>query len=170
MLTQDFHKNFFGDATEKYEIDHCEDSLIFIPYGCLVDEFQHRVYENPDMTPAQRNELWASLEKKYRPWLDFADLPFYGRGAGWQRQLHIYQMPFYYIDYCLAQTVAFQFWIASMKDRKDAWQRYLDFTDKGGTCTFEQLVHGAGLKVPYDEGCVSEIGGEISAWLEKMYK
>ena len=170
FLTQDFHKNFFGDATEKYEIDHCEDSLIFIPYGCLVDEFQHRVYENPDMTPAQRNELWAELEKKYRPWLDFADLPFYGRGAGWQRQLHIYQMPFYYIDYCLAQTIAFQFWIASMNDRADAWQRYLAFTDKGGTCTFDQLVHGAGLKVPYDEGCIREIGIAISAWLEKMYK
>ena len=170
FLTQDFHKNFFGDATEKYEIDHCEDSLIFIPYGCLVDEFQHRVYENPELTPQQRNELWASLEKKYRPWLDFADLPFYGRGAGWQRQLHIYQMPFYYIDYCLAQTVAFQFWIASMKDRADAWQRYLAFTDKGGTCTFEQLVHGAGLKVPYDEGCIREIGEAISDWLEEMYK
>ena len=79
-------------------------------------------------------------------------------------------MPFYYIDYCLAQTIAFQFWIASMKDRADAWQRYLAFTDKGGTCTFDDLVHGAGLKVPYDEGCIREIGTAISAWLEKMYK
>jgi oligoendopeptidase F len=79
-------------------------------------------------------------------------------------------MPFYYIDYCLAQTIAFQFWIASMNDRADAWQRYLAFTDKGGTCTFDDLVHGAGLKVPYDEGCIREIGTAISAWLEKMYK
>ena len=66
FLTQDFHHLFFGDATRKYEIGHCEDALFFIPYGCLVDEFQHRVYENPDMPPAQRNELWASLEKKFR--------------------------------------------------------------------------------------------------------
>ena len=167
FLTQDFHQNFFGENTKKYEIDHCEDALIFIPYGCLVDEFQHRVYENPDMTPQQRNETWAELEKKYRPWLDFADLPFYGRGAGWQRQLHIYQMPFYYIDYCLAQTVAFQFWIASLEDRKDAWQRYLACTDKGGTCTFEQLVHGAGLQVPYEDGCIRRIGEKISLWLEQ---
>ena len=167
FLTQDFHHLFFGDANRKYEIGHCEDALFFIPYGCLVDEFQHRVYENPDMTPAQRNELWAELEKKFRPWLDFGDLPFYGRGAGWQRQLHIYQMPFYYIDYCLAQTVAFQFWIASMADRADAWQRYLAFTDKGGTCTFEELVHGAGLKVPYDDGCIKEIGTAIGKWIEE---
>ena len=167
FLTQDFHKNFFGPQTKKYELYHCEDSLIFIPYGCMVDEFQHRMYENPDLTPAQRNEVWADLEKKYRPWLDFADLPFYGRGAGWQRQLHIYQMPFYYIDYCMAQTVAFQFWMASLENREDAWKRYLSFVDKGGSCTFEQLVHGAGLKVPYEEGCIKEIGEKISKWIEE---
>lgn len=166
FLTQDFHKNFFGDATRKYEIGHCLDSLFFIPYGCLVDEFQHGVYEKPEMTPQERNELWASLEKKYRPWLDFEQLPFYGRGAGWQRQLHIYQRPFYYIDYCMAQTVAFQFWIASLKDRKDAWSRYLAFVDKGGTCTFEQLVCGAGLKLPYEDGCLAEMGREIESWVE----
>ena len=169
FLTQDFHRNFFGEATDKYELGHCEDALVFLPYGCLVDEFQHRVYEDPDMTPQQRNELWAALEKKYRPWVDFGDLPFYGRGAGWQRQLHIYQIPLYYIDYCLAQTVAFQFWIASMKDRTDAWQRYLAFTDLGGTRTFEQLVRGAGLQVPYEAGCLSAISSELGSWLEKMY-
>lgn len=167
FLTQDYHKNFFGEDTRKYEIAHCEDALMFLPYGCLVDEFQHRVYEEPEMTPARRNELWLELEKKYRPWMDFEDLPFYSRGAGWQRQLHIFQVPLYYIDYCMAQTVAFQFWIASMEDREDAWKRYLAFTDKGGTCTFEQLVHGAGLKVPYEEGCIAQVCGAIRCWLEE---
>ena len=167
FLTQDYHKYFFGDQTAKYEVGHCEDSLCFIPYGCLVDEFQHRVYENPDMTPQQRNELWASLEKKYRPWINFEGIPFYGRGAGWQRQLHIYQMPFYYIDYCLAQSVAFQFWMASLADRGDAWKRYLAFADKGGTCTFEELVESAGLQVPYEEGCLATLGQGIAKWLEE---
>ncbi len=167
FLTQDYHKNFFGPATRKYEIGHCEDSLIFIPYGCMVDEFQHRVYENPELTPAERNELWRKLEKKYRPWIDFDNLPFYGRGAGWQRQLHIYLYPLYYIDYCMAQTVAFQFWIASMKDRDDAWRRYLAFVDRGGTCTFEELVHSAGLKVPYEPGCIKEIGEAIRRWIQE---
>jgi oligoendopeptidase F len=167
FLTQDFHHLFFGDATRKYEIGHCEDALFFLPYGCLVDEFQHRVYENPDMTPAQRNELWAELEKKFRPWLDFGDLPFYGRGAGWQRQLHIYLMPFYYIDYCMAQTVALQFWIASMENREDAWNRYLAFTDLGGSRSFEELVRSAGLEVPYEDGCVGRIGLSAAQWLTK---
>lgn len=167
FLTEEFHKNFFGNAVDKYEIGHCEDALFFLPYGCLVDEFQHRVYEQPEMTPAERNALWASLEKKFRPWLDFAELPFYGRGAGWQRQLHIYQMPFYYIDYCMAQTVAFQFWLAAMNDPADAWQRYLTFVDKGGTATFEELVRSAGLLLPYDEGCLEQICRRIGSWVEE---
>jgi len=161
-----WYKEFFGPLTRKYEISHCESALIFLPYGCMVDEFQHRVYENPDMTPAQRNETWLELEKKYRPWMDFEDLPFYGRGAGWQRQLHIYLYPFYYIDYCMAQTVAFQFWLASRKDREDAWARYLRFVDAGGTKTFEDLVAAAGLKLPYAPGCIREIGEAISGWID----
>ena len=165
FLTASWHEKFFGPLTRKYEIGHCEDALIFIPYGCMVDEFQHRVYENPDLTPAQRNALWLELEKKYRPWIDFEDLPFYSRGAGWQRQLHIYLYPLYYIDYCMAQTIAFQFWMASMKDRADAWKRYLRFADAGGTKTFEGLVAEAGLKVPYAPGCIREIGEAISGWI-----
>ena len=93
FLTAPWHHLFFGKQTDKYELGHCEDALVFIPYGCMVDEFQHKVYENPGMTPEQRNELWLSLEKKYRPWIDFDNLPFYSRGGGWQRQLHIYEVP-----------------------------------------------------------------------------
>lgn len=167
FLTAPWHEKFFGDRTRKYEIGHCEDALIFIPYGCMVDEFQHLIYENPHWTPAQRNEKWLELERKYRPWIDFADLPFYGRGAGWQRQLHIYLYPLYYIDYCMAQTVAFQFWIASMANREDAWARYLRFADAGGTKTFEELVAAAGLKLPYAPGCIREIGQAISRWISE---
>jgi len=167
FLTAPWHGKFFGNMTRKYEIGHCESSLIFIPYGCMVDEFQHLMYENPNFTPAQRNETWLELEKKYRPWIDFDNLPFYGRGAGWQRQHHIYRRPFYYIDYCMAQTVALQFWTASLRDYKDAWSRYLTFVDAAGTKTFEQLVHDAGLKLPYDPGCIKAVGGEISQWLDR---
>ena len=131
-----------------------------------LDEFQHRMYENPELTPAQRNAVWLELEGKYRPWIDFEDLPFYSRGAGWQRQLHIYLYPFYYIDYCMAQTVAFQFWLASMADREDAWARYLRFVDAGGTATFRDLVASAGLRLPYAPGAIREIGEAISGWIE----
>ena len=166
FLTAPYHHLFFGDATRKYELAHCEESLTFIPYGCMVDEFQHVMYENPTLTPEQRNGVWMDLEKKYRPWTDFGDLPFYSRGALWQRQTHIFGSPFYYIDYCMAQTVAFQFWMASLADREDAWKRYLALVDKGGTQTFEDLVRGAGLKVPYEPGCMKEISESVGAWLD----
>ena len=167
FLTAPWHHLFFGKQTDKYELGHCEDALVFIPYGCMVDEFQHKVYENPEMTPEQRNELWLSLEKKYRPWIDFDNLPFYSRGGGWQRQLHIYEVPLYYIDYCMAQTVAFQFWNLSRENYAEAWKRYMTFVDKAGTATFAELVESAGLKVPYHAGCIKEIGESISRWLEK---
>lgn len=167
FLTAPWHELFFKDRTRKYEIGHCEEALIFIPYGCMVDEFQHIMYENPDLTPAQRNEKWLELEAKYRPWIDFDGLPFYSRGAGWQRQLHIYECPLYYIDYCMAQTVAFQFWIASMAGRDDAWNRYLRFLDAGGTKTFQELVETAGLKVPYAPGAIREIGQAVSRWIDE---
>ncbi|MBD5155430.1 MAG: M3 family oligoendopeptidase [Oscillibacter sp.] len=166
FLTAPWHELFFGPVTRKYEIGHCESSLIFIPYGCMVDEFQHRMYENPELTPAQRNEVWLELEKKYRPWIDFDNLPFYSRGAGWQQQLHIYMYPFYYIDYCMAQTMAFQFWLTSLENREEAWKKYLAFVDQGGTRTFEELVEGAEMKLPYAPGCIKEIGEKISKWID----
>lgn len=167
FLTQDFHKNFFGDATAKYELQHCEDSLDFIPYGCMIDEFQHRMYENENLTPDERNAVWEELEHKYRPWLDMDGLPFYGRYSHWQWKLHVYLHPLYYIDYCMAQTVAFQIWTLSMKDREAAWKKYLAFVDAAGTKTFADLCRSADLRVPYEEGTMKDIGSGIRDWLKE---
>ncbi len=165
FLTQDYHKNFFGANTKKYELAHCEDSLDFIPYGCMIDEFQHRMYENENLTPAERNAVWQELERKYRPWLSMDQLPFYGRYSHWQWKLHVYLHPLYYIDYCMAQTIAFQLWTLSMKDREGAWKKYLAFVDAAGTKTFADLCRSAGLRVPYEAGTVREIGAGIRDWL-----
>ncbi len=167
FLTAPYHELFFGDDTEKYELSHCEDAAIFIPYGCMVDEFQHRMYEEPSLSPEERHAVWLSLEKKYRPYLDFDGLPFYARGAGWQRQLHIYMYPLYYIDYCMAQTVAFQFWLASLENREAAWKNYLSFVDKAGTKTFQELVREAGLRLPYEAGTMKQIGAALTGWLSE---
>lgn len=166
FLTAPYHELFFGKDVKKYELSHCEDAVIFIPYGCMVDEFQHKMYENPEMSSEERNRFWLSLEKKYRPYLDFDGLPFYSRGAGWQRQLHIYMYPLYYIDYCMAQTVAFQFWFASLDNRDMAWKNYLAFVDKAGTKTFRDLVKDADLKLPYETGTMKQIGERLAAWIQ----
>lgn len=166
FLTQDYHNSFFGKNTQKYEVAHCEASLDFIPYGCMIDEFQHRMYENENLTPDERHKVWEALEKKYRPWLDMDNLPFYGRYAHWQWKLHVYLHPLYYIDYCMAQTVAFQLWTLSLKDRKEAWKRYLAFVDAAGTKTFADLCRSAHLRVPYEAGTIRDIGAQIRDWLK----
>ena len=170
FLTSRYHHLFFGDATEKYELAHAEDAICFLPYGTMVDAFQHIVYANPEMTPAERNAAWAKLETEYRPWLDFADLPFYGRGAGWQRQLHIFEMPFYYIDYCLAQTVALQFFTAQQKDEADAWKRYLALVNASGTKTYPRLIAAAGFDNPFEAGTLGRLAAEVGAWVEEKNK
>ena len=166
FLTAPYHELFFKEETPKYELGHAEDAVIFLPYGCQVDHFQHLVYENPDWTPEERNKAWAELDKIYRPYIDYEDLPFYSRGAGWQRQLHIYLYPFYYIDYCLAQTMALQIWTMSLEDRQRAWETYLKFVSQGGTKTFVGLVKSSGLLSPLENGSLKEACRAVRAWLE----
>ena len=166
FLTAPWHHLLFGRDTDKYALLHAEDSFVFLAYGCEVDEFQHIMYQNPDLTPDERNAEWLKLEKKYRPWIDFAGLPFYGRGAGWQRQLHIYECPFYYIDYCLSTMAALQFFLLSLTDHKDAWQRYLRLVRRAGMASYTELLETAGLKVPFEDGSIKGIAQQMTDWLE----
>ena len=166
FLTAPWHHLLFGKDTDKYALLHAEDSFVFLAYGCEVDEFQHIMYQNPDLTPDERNAEWLKLEKKYRPWIDFDNLPFYGRGAGWQRQLHIYECPFYYIDYCLSTMAALQFFLLSLTDHKDAWARYLRLVRRTGTASYTELLETAGLKVPFEEGSIKGIAQQMTDWLE----
>ena len=166
FLTAPWHHLLFGKDNDKYALLHAEDSFVFLAYGCEVDEFQHSMYQNPDLTPDERNAEWLKLEKKYRPWIDFDNLPFYGRGAGWQRQLHIYECPFYYIDYCLSTMAALQFFLLSLTDHKDAWERYLRLVRRAGTASYTELLETAGLKVPFEEGSIKGIAQQMTDWLE----
>ena len=165
FLTAPWHHLLFGRDTDKYALLHAEDSFVFLAYGCEVDEFQHIMYQNPDLTPDERNAEWLKLEKKYRPWIDFDNLPFYGRGAGWQRQLHIYECPFYYIDYCLSTMAALQFFLLSLKDHKDAWERYLKLVRRAGLASYTELMQTAGLKVPFEDGSIKAIAQQMSQWI-----
>ncbi|HEY8443949.1 MAG TPA: M3 family oligoendopeptidase [Clostridia bacterium] len=152
-----FMDRFFGDAAEDYRYAHLAGALTFIPYGTIVDYFQHLVYQNPDWTPKERNKAWAELEKQYRPYMDFEGLPFFDEGRAWQKQSHIYESPFYYIDYCLAQTVALQFFALIRQDFNEAWQKYYDFVSKAGSLTFTDLLKESKLQSPFDEATLKDI-------------
>lgn len=160
-------EGFFGPDTKKYLYSHLAGALTFIPYGTLVDHFQHEVYANPDMTPAQRHAVWKELQGQYMPWVRLdGDIPFFADGEAWQRQSHIYGAPFYYIDYCLAQTVALELWALLQKDKKAAWEKYMAYTRQGGSRTFTELLENAGLDTPFDEKCLREVCETASAWLD----
>lgn len=148
---------FFGDRTADYLTMHLEDSATFIPYGCMVDEFQHIIYENPDMTPNQRHEAWSKLEKEYKPHLDYGDNHFFGKGGFWQKQLHIYNYPFYYIDYVLAQICAIQYKVKMDENYKEAWESYLKLCKLSASDYFDNMIQEVGLFVPFDDGSVKAI-------------
>ena len=88
---------FFKEDTEKYKFTHLGSAIKFIPYGIVVDAFQHFVYYNPDATPAQRKSAWRELEKQYLPHKNYEGCDFLERGGWWFQQSHIFGSPFYYI-------------------------------------------------------------------------
>jgi M3 family oligoendopeptidase len=168
FLTWPWMEGFFGADTQKYHFSHLANSIQFIPYGVAVDEFQHVVYANPDMTPAQRKAAWSEIEQKYMPQRNYADNRYLAAGGFWQKQSHIFNSPFYYIDYTLAQICAFQFWAKDRKNHKTAWRDYLKLCKAGGSASFLDLVKLARLKSPFDEGTVASVSGVIKRWLRSV--
>ena len=161
------HK-FFGEDAKKYKYMHALENFSFIPYGTMVDAFQHIVYENPEMTPAQRNEAWLELERKFRPHIQLEGIPFIEEGRRWQYQMHIYESPFYYIDYCLAQTAAFGFLLASQEDYDGAYARYIRPMKQGGETYYEELLKEAEIPSPFQEGALQTLAEKVEALLRKV--
>lgn len=158
---------FFEDA-DKYRYSHMTESALFLPYGSLGDEFQHQVYANPGLSPSQRRQLWRRLEKKYLPHRDYADNDFLESGGFWFQQGHIFEVPFYYIDYVLAQVSVFQLWRKIGNDSKGAWADYLALCHQGGSLPFTELIKTANLISPLDAGCVASVIRDVSAWFHDV--
>lgn len=167
FFTEGWMELFFGDRKQDYIDMHLEDSAAFIPYGCMVDEFQHIVYENPEMTPDERNAAWSRLEKEYKPHLDYVGNKRFGAGGYWQKQLHIYNYPFYYIDYCLAQTCALQYKVWMDEDYKAAWQSYLKLCNLSASDFYTNMIKEVGLKLPFEDGCIKNMVEKLEKKLDK---
>ena len=167
FLTWDWMHLFFKEDTDKFLFKHIAGSLAFLPYGALVDHFQHWVYENPNVSAKERKLQWLKLENIYQPDKNYDNLDFLKNGGFWQKQAHIYEMPFYYIDYTLAQICAFQFWIRMQEDKKSAWKDYLHLCQAGGSMSFLDLVKLANIKSPFDPKVFEEVANKINKWLIK---
>jgi M3 family oligoendopeptidase len=159
---------FFEEDAEKYKFEHLAGSMNFIPYGTVVDEFQHRVYAEPTLTPAERRAVWREIEKKYLPYRDYTGIPYLENGGFWHGQAHIFASPFYYIDYVLAQLCAFQFWIRMQEDFEGAWKDYVNLCKAGGSKSFLSLVKLANIDSPFEEETIISTAAKIKKWLDAI--
>ena len=163
FFTEPWMNLFFKEEADTYRQMHLEDAIAFIPYGCMVDEFQHIVYSNPDLTP---DAAWKKLEEEYKPHLDYEGDPFMEKGGFWQKQLHIYDTPFYYIDYVLAQTCAMQYKIWMDEDYKAAWQSYLKLCRLSASDFYTEMLKEVGLQVPFEDGCVRTLTEKLGVMMK----
>jgi len=157
FLTWPHMELFFGADADRFRRLHLTGSILFLPYGAAIDEFQHRVYENPSATPAERHAIWHELESTYLPWRDWGDLAYPAAGGAWQQQAHPFLYPFYYIDYTLAQVCAFQYLIRMRADAGAALESYRALCARGGEEPFLGLLRSAGLDSPFEERCLAGI-------------
>lgn len=170
FITWPWMQLFFEEDTDKFLYAHLSRAISFIPYGVSVDEFQHYVYANPEATPDDRKKKWREIEKKYRPHMNYEENEFLERGGFWFHQGHIFKMPFYYIDYCLAQICALQFWRKCSHDRDIAWKDYLELCKAGGSKSFLELLKIAKIDSPFDKSVVKSIVEYSENWLESVSK
>ncbi len=159
---------FFEEDADKYKFSHLAGAISFLPYGATVDEFQHWVYENPSVTPAERKAAWARIEKKYNPTLDYGVDEFAKKGTRWFRQGHVFSSPFYYIDYTLAQVVAFQYWIKDRENHEKAWSNYVSLCKLGGSYSFLGLLEQVGLENPFVDGTIKRVAKPLKAYLDSV--
>ena len=169
FMTWPWMESFFKDQVDKYKYSHLASTLFFLPYGVLVDHFQHEVYEHPEMSPEERKDTWRRLAEHYLPDRDVSESDFLSRGGFWFRQGHIFASPFYYIDYTLAQVCALQFWKRTQVDQDPtAWEDYLRICDLGGSKTFLQIIEAAKLQSPFKEGALESTIAAATAYLDSV--
>ena len=160
---------FFGKKSEQYKTGHLIGALAVLPYMCVVDEFQHRVYEKPEMTAKERRAVWREIEKAYMPWRDYDGVAFLEEGGFWMQKQHIFLYPFYYLEYALAQMNAFQYYGRMKENREAAWQDYLTLCRAGGTKGYFELLEVGKLLNPFREGTVEKSVRHVIEELKGRY-
>ena len=166
-MSYPFMNIFYGKQAEQYCELHMTDGLLFLPYGCMVDEFQHIIYDNPNMTPNERHEIWRMLEQTYQPFTEYdvEDTPFHALGGAWMKKDHIFTTPFYYIDYCLSQICALELWDESRTDLKVALEKYNTLCQLGGSDTFLNLIKKSGIESPFDVDVIKRLAFKCADFL-----
>ena len=153
---------FYSDEeARRAKLDDLEKIVCFLPWMATIDAFQHWVYANPEHTREDRSEHWLELRRRFGPrtdWSGFEEL----KETSWQSQLHLFQVPFYYIEYGIAQLGALQMWHYHRRDAADGLARYARAMRLGNTKPLPELFRAAGLDLGFDEEHVASLIGELS--------
>lgn len=160
LFAYPYMERFFGDKTDKYIYAHFTEAIKTIPYLVSVDEFQHRVFENPNLTPSEWRKAWKEIEKKYMPWRSYNGNAFLEEGGFWMQKQHIFLYPFYYIEYAMAQLDAFSLYRKQVEG-SNAWESYLNLCEMGGMYGYFETLERAGLPNPLDPKNVKELAAFV---------
>lgn len=156
------------DDYRRARIDHLEGVILFFPHCATIDAFQHWVYTDPHgADPAERDEHWLDLRRRYERGIDYTGLER-ERIARWYQQLHIFEVPFYYIEYGIAQLGALQVWRNSIRDQAAAVAAYRRALGFGSTRPLPELFATAGIKLAFDRETLAELIGLVEEELERL--
>jgi oligoendopeptidase F len=159
LMSMEYWDTFFDNEEDlrRAKEHQLERVVTIFPWIATIDKFQHWVYENPNHTLEQRAETWRSINNEFTPInLDVSGLEEY-RKYGWQRQLHLFEVPFYYIEYGIAQLGAIGLWKQFKENKEQAINNYINALKLGGTKTLPQLYEAAGLKFSFAPDYISEL-------------
>ncbi len=148
LFSMDHWNYFFSNDNElsRAKLKELEKVLTIFPWIATIDKFQHWIYENPNHSEAERTAKWMEILNEFSSSaIDFGGLEKY-REVSWQRQLHLFEVPFYYIEYGIAQLGAIGLWKQFRKNRESALNNYIAALSKGGTTTLPELYKTAGLE------------------------
>ncbi|NCW88780.1 MAG: M3 family oligoendopeptidase, partial [Chitinophagia bacterium] len=142
--------------------------ITIFPWIATIDKFQHWLYTNPGHTSKEREAMWMSILHEFSsPVVDFSGLEKY-RAVLWQRQLHLFEVPFYYIEYGIAQLGAIGLWQQYKNNPEEAVENYLSALSLGGTKTLPELFEAAELKFDFSSATISKLMGFVKSELDQI--
>ena len=171
LFTMNHWQSFFDNEADlnRAKEHQLERTITIFPWIAIIDKFQHWVYENPNHSIEERTTNWTAILKEFSTGsIDYTGLDMY-RAIGWQRQLHLFEVPFYYIEYGIAQLGAIGMWMQYQKNPKQALENYMNALALGGTKTLPALYETAGLKFNFSPDYVKTLMDFTNQELEKLF-
>jgi oligoendopeptidase F len=170
LFSMDHWDVFFENKEDlKRAKEHQLERVITIfPWIAVIDKFQHWIYENPNHSLEERSQKWVEIFHEFSDnVIDYSGLERYVEN-GWQKQLHLYEVPFYYIEYGIAQLGAIGLWMQYKKDREKALDNYVNALSLGGTKTLPELYQAAGLKFDFSPENIKTLMEFVNEEMEKL--